>query len=104
MKSYIKLYGPSIEKGYDALTEMMKNMSRGFKYGDMISHIITTIDPQLDLNTGQLLGTGVEVLGEDDFIIEWKIKPSLEQVKALMRRIDNALMYTGCRYTITTRE
>ena len=103
MNSYIKLYGPSIDKGYSALMEMVESLGKTFKYGDMVSHIVSTIDPKMDLRTGHLIGRGVEVLGEHDFIIEWKENPSLEQVRGLMRQIDEALMYTGCRYTITTK-
>lgn len=103
MNSYIKLFGPSIDKGYSALIDMVESLGKTFIYGDMVSHIVSTIDPKMDLRTGRLIGRGVEVLGEHDFIIEWKENPSLEQVRGLMRQIDDALMYTGCRYTITTK-
>ncbi|NIV11256.1 MAG: hypothetical protein GWN62_08205 [Aliifodinibius sp.] len=103
MNSYIKLYGPSIDKGYEALIQMMESLGTIFKYGDMVSHIVSTIDPNMDLRTGRLISRGLEVLGEYDFIIEWKENPSLEQVRGLMKHIDEALLYTGCRYTITTQ-
>ena len=103
MNSYIKLYGPSIDKGYEALIRMMESLSTTFKYGDMVSHIVSTIDPSIDLRTGRLISRGLEVLGEYDFIVEWKENPSLEQVRGLMKHIDEALLYTGCRYTITTK-
>jgi hypothetical protein len=103
MNSYIKLYGPSIDKGYEALIQMMESLGTIFKYGDMVSHIVSTIDPSMDIRTGRLISRGLEVLGEYDFIIEWKENPSLEQVRGLMKHIDEALLYTGCRYTITTQ-
>ena len=104
MKSYIKLYGPSIDKAFDALNEMLGNLSKRYQYGNVVSHIISTIDPTLDLLTGTLIGSGVQPLGEYDFEIEWVQAPTSEQVRGLIRRIDEALLYTGCRYTITTKE
>jgi hypothetical protein len=82
---------------------MMESLGTIFKYGDMVSHIVSTIDPSMDIRTGRLISRGLEVLGEYDFIIEWKENPSLEQVRGLMKHIDEALLYTGCRYTITTQ-
>jgi hypothetical protein len=104
MKSYIKLYGPSIDKGYEALRKMTEELGKSFEYGDMVTHIVSTIEPNLDLKTGRLISRGREVLGEYDFIIEWKESPGKEQVRSLIRRIDNSLLYTGCRYTITTQD
>ena len=103
MKSYIKLYGPSIDKGMEALNDLLKDLKKRYQYGDMVSHIISVVDPSLDLITGQLIRQGREHLGEHDFIIEWDRIPNFEQVRGLIRQIDEALMYTGCRYTITTR-
>ena len=104
MKSYIKLYGPSIDKGIDALDELLKELSKRYQYGDMVSHIVSVVDPAIDLRTGKLIRGGRENLGEYDFVLEWEQEPSFEQVRGLVRQIDEALLYTGCRYTITTRE
>lgn len=104
MKSYIKLYGPSIDKGIDALDELLKELSKRYQYGDMVSHIVSVVDPAIDLRTGKLIRGGRENLGEYDFVLEWEQEPSFEQVRGLVRQIDEALLYTGCRYTITTRD
>lgn len=104
MKSYIKLYGPSIDKGIDALDELLKELSKRYQYGNMVSHIVSVVDPAIDLLTGKLIRGGRENLGEYDFVLEWEQEPSFEQVRGLVRQIDEALLYTGCRYTITTRE
>jgi hypothetical protein len=103
MKSYIKLYGPSIDKGIEALDVLLKHLKKRYPYGDMVSHIISVVDPSLDLITGQLIRKGREQLGEHDYIVEWEQEPTFDQVRGLIRQIDEALMYTGCRYTITTR-
>lgn len=103
MKSYIKLYGPPIDRGMEALNELLKDLNKRYQYGEMVSHIISVVDPSLDLITGQLIRRGREQLGEHDFIIEWEQPPNFEQVRGLIRQIDEALMYSGCRYTITTK-
>lgn len=102
MRSYIKLYGPSIDKGIDALDELLKELGKRYQYGDMVSHIVSVVDPSLDLRTGKLIRGGRESLGEHDFVVEWEQEPTFEQVRGLIRQIDEALLYTGCRYTITT--
>lgn len=104
MKSYIKLYGPSIDKGIDALDELLKELSKRYQYGDMVSHIVSVVDPDIDLRTGKLIRGGRENLGEYDFVLEWEQEPSFDQVRGLVRQIDEALLYTGCRYTITTKD
>jgi hypothetical protein len=72
MKSYIKLYGPSIDKGIEALDDLLKHLKKRYPYGDMVSHIISVVDPSLDLITGQLIRKGREQLGEHDYIVEWE--------------------------------
>ena len=103
MKSYIKLFGPSIDKGLTALNDLIKNLGKRYQYGEMVSHIVSIIDPSIDLLTGTLIRKGWTLLGEYDFVVEWKQTPSSEQVRSLIKRIDEALLYTGCRYTITTK-
>lgn len=103
MKSYIKLYGPSIYKGLEAMDDLIKNLKKRFQYGEMISHIIGMIDPSLDLITGSLIRGGTENVGEYDYTIEWAQPPSFEQLRSLIRHIDDTLAYTGCMYTITTK-
>lgn len=104
MKSYLKLYGPSIDRGIDALNDLLKDLKKQYKYGEMVSHIISVIDPDFDLLTGRSILKGREQLGEYDYFIEWMFPPNAEQVRGLIRKIDEALLYTGCRYTITTKE
>ena len=104
MKSYIKLFGPSIDKGIDALDDLLKDLGRRYQYGDIISHVVSVIDPSLDLMTGKLIQRGKEQLGEYDYAVEWAQDPNFEQVRGLIRHIDEALLSTECRYTITTKE
>jgi hypothetical protein len=103
MKSYIKLYGPSIDRGIEALEERFRNLNRQFPYGDMILHAISIVDPSIDMVTGNLVREGQEELGDYDYVVEWNQNPTMEQVRGLIRQVDEALLYTGCRYTITTK-
>ena len=102
MKSYIKLFGPSIDRGIEALNGLVEELGKSYPYGDVISHIFSVVDPTVDMLTGTLVGMGEFKLGEYDFAVDWKQPPSPEQVRGLIRRIDEALLYTGCMYTITT--
>ena len=101
MKSYIKLLGPSIDRGIEALDGMLRDLRRRFQYGERVSHIVSVVDPSLDLVTGEHISRAQ--LGEYDFLVEWLAPPNPEHVRSLIRRIDEALLYTGCRYTITTK-
>lgn len=102
MKSYIKLFGPSIDKGIEALEDLIKDMRKRLHLGERVPYIVPVIDPSIDLQTGEYLS--YQQLGEFDFFFEWFDPPNKEHVRDLIRRIDEALLYTGCRYTITTKE
>ena len=99
----MKLYGPSIDRAIDALEERFKELNRHFRYGDMILHAISLVDPSIDMVTGNLVQKGREELGDYDYVVEWTQEPTMEQVRGLIRQIDETLLYTGCRYTITTK-
>jgi hypothetical protein len=103
MKSYIKLYGPSIDRAFDALEERFRELSRHFPFGKVILHAISIVDPDIDMVTGNLVRGGREELGDYDYAVEWNLEPTMEQVRGLIRQVDEALLYTGCRYTITTK-
>lgn len=103
MKSYVKLSGPSLDKGIDALNVLVKEFQKRYPYGKMVTHIISIIDPSIDLQTRESIEAGRGILGEYDFVFEWKETPQFEQVRSLIRSIDEALLYTGCKYTITTK-
>ncbi len=85
------------------MDDLLKELGKRYQYGDMVSHIISVVDPSIDLLTGKLIRKGRESLGDEDFVVEWEQDPTFEQVKALIKHIDEALLYTGCRYTITTK-
>jgi len=98
MKSYIKLYGPSLSKAQVALRKLVKGLDP-IQYGSIVS----TIDPTMDLLTRSMIKSGREMLGDYDFVIEWIGEPAAEQIDKLTQKIDETLTPTGCRYTITTK-
>lgn len=103
MKSQIKLFGPSIYEGIDALNDLLKNLKKRYQYSELISQIISGTELDVDLLTGRLILKGSEHIGEYDFVIEWIFPPNTEQILGLIRHLDEVLLSTGCRYTITTK-
>jgi hypothetical protein len=99
MKSCIKLYGPKISEGLSALESMVKE----FREDVSFSRIMTRMDPRMDLMTERLIADGEEVLGEYDFVIEWRDTPPRQNVNRLIAKLDYVLAPCGCRYTITTK-
>jgi hypothetical protein len=99
MKSCIRLFGPRISDGLEALENMVKEIREDISF----SRIMTRMDPSLDLMTEQMMADGEEALGEYDFVIEWRITPPARRLRELIRKIDDILEPTGCRYTITTK-
>jgi hypothetical protein len=87
MRSYIKIYGPPIDK---AITELQKlaeelpNISNG-----KISRSVVL--------------SGEIMIGDYDFAFEWVKKPDEKQVRHLIFKIDESLRDLGCRYTIATK-
>jgi hypothetical protein len=57
IKSYVKLYGPSLDKGIDAMDELLSNFKKRFRNGKMVSAIISFVDPSIDFSTGKLIQT-----------------------------------------------
>ncbi len=66
-------------------------------------HAISIVDPTIAMVTGNLVRDGREELGDYDYAVEWNQEPTVEHVRGLIRQVDEALLYTGCRYTITTK-
>ena len=104
MKSYLRLIGPSIDRGIEALNRLVAELEKKYPYGEMITHIMSVIQPGVDLRTGGMISKGQIQLGDFDYVIQWKEIPTAEQVRSLVRNIDDALQNTGCRYMITTKE
>jgi hypothetical protein len=88
MKSYIKLYGPSVSEGLKAmrkLAEELPMLSKGA------------------ISEKTLYGSE-ELVGEYDFAFIWKEKPSHKDLNTLITQLDEFLGETNCRYSIVTME
>lgn len=60
--------GPSIDRGIDALDNMLGELRRRFYIGERVSHVVSIVDPTIDLVSGENVSPGQ--LGEYDFYIE----------------------------------
>lgn len=100
MKSCLKLYGPKIATALAVLEKMVEDI----REDATMSRIVVTTDPSMDLMTKQMISDGVQKLGEYDFVIEWRVAPTSKSLIKLVKKIDQVLAPTGCRYTITTCE
>ncbi len=98
MRSCIRLYGPRILEGLAALEAMVEEIREDAS----LSRIMTRLDPAMDLITEQMMADVEEVLGEYDFVIEWRNPPPRKSLDELIARLDRVLEPTRCRYTITT--
>ena len=87
MRSYIKIYGPPIDK---AITEL-----------EGLANELPTISKG-KISRGVVL-SGEPMIGDFDFAFEWVKKPDETQVRYLIFNIDEALRDIGCRYTIVTK-
>ena len=87
MKSYIKIYGPPIEKAIKELKKVavdLPTISKGNLSRSMIP-------------------SGETMMGDFDFAFEWTKEPNETQLLRLIFNIDEALRDLGCRYTIVTK-
>ena len=85
-KSYIKVYGPPIEKAIEALEQLAKDLPKISK-GTVTSTMIIS---------------GEAVVGDYDFVFEWSIQPTERNIRTLIFNIDEMLKDLGCRYTVVT--
>jgi hypothetical protein len=126
MKSYIKIYGPPIDEAIIELEKIALDMpevcimnenielipsllareggggSEGQSFISNYFQYRTAISPEVE-RCNNIISKSGETTGEYDFYFEWFKKPSAEQVRDLIKKIDNALEPLGCKYTITTK-
>jgi thiamine biosynthesis protein ThiC len=115
--SFIKIYGPPV---YDAIKELEKiavdmqdvcimdtiidsaplGAYDNYEYTSSYFNFIPAIQVE---RCNNIISKSGEKLGEYDFYFEWFIKPTMEQVNTLIKKIDKTLKPLGCIYTITTK-
>jgi hypothetical protein len=121
VRSYIRIYGPPVQEAIDALegvaVEMSKITSIKFSHGaipyperlqskktDWETFLKKMRDLYIDIyEPAKLISNSAYMLGEYDFFFEWDQNPSLEELRGLIGRIDEALKGMGCLYTTTTK-
>lgn len=128
MKSYIKIFGPPLQKALVELEKIAIDMPEVCVMDTVISyeihpslakdiggHVLShgeTVSNYYFSRTGvsvprerceNIISKSGESLGEYHFYFEWFKKPSVSQVQDLIERIDEALTPLGVMYTITTK-
>ena len=133
MKSYIKLYGPSITEALKALRkvaidfpevcvmdtalEASLGISRVTSPGgltgaggggsldsvEMVMNYFGGPEEISEKRCGSIISKSGESVGKFDFYYEWFQKPTMTQLESLIEKIDEALTPVGVRYTITTK-
>ena len=129
MKTFVKIYGPPILETIKALEKIsldmpevcimntplwmtIQGMGDQTSGGDSSSRLPLSINavrkffgvddiPQERCES--IISTSSESLGEYDFYFEWFKSPSLDQIKSLIEKIDEAVKPLGSRYTLTTK-
>ena len=86
-KSYIKLYGPPMDKALNELEKLAKDLPK-------ISHG--------ELGHG-IIKEGEIIVGDYDFAFVWGEEPVERTLRLLVFNIDEALSKVGCRYTMITK-
>ena len=130
MKSYIKIIGPPIFDTIKALEKIAVDMPevcimsppieltigfeniaaqqvdgelQGFTFGDY-SNVSRYFGPDIPEERCQsIISKSGEKLGDYDFYFEWFKKPNMDELKALIKKIDDAVKTTGAQYTVTTK-
>ena len=98
IRSYIKLYGPSISKAREALTEFcLKNSEVELESLQLPIVPQERSSPFLKVFVGQQIN-----IVDWSFSFEWKKEPSIEDIKILIKKLDDCIAPTGAKYTITT--
>jgi len=123
MKSYVKLYGPSVSEAIVALRKVAIDfpevciMDTGISAAqDVTASGFGSLDTPESIQSffggekaiseercDNIISKSGESLGEHDFFFEWFQKPSVAQVEELIIKIDEALVPTKARYTMTTK-
>ena len=121
--SYIKIYGPPVNKALKALETIAVDMPEVCIMDTVIAgtpdYITMFNDPQYASGYFSTPGMPLEIkvercntiisrfgekLGEYDFFFEWFTDPTMDQLNDLIEKIDETLAPIGCKYTLTTKK
>ncbi|MHA1448014.1 MAG: hypothetical protein ACTSP4_01180 [Candidatus Hodarchaeales archaeon] len=100
MESRLKIFGPGIVEALlqlDKLSLECEDLVRG-------SHVTLTEEISSKKGVLKFLKRGKTKVGTYDYSFFWQEPPSFEDIKSLIGKIDDKLVRTKARYTITTTE
>lgn len=126
MFTYVKLHGPGIEKGIEALRKIAFEMpqvcimdtfidldwpdtsgspgtigSSGGGVGNFASYYFEGKVPKERCDT--IISKSGEKLGDYDFYFEWTKKPTGKEYSYFLSKIDEALTPLNIKYTLTSK-
>ncbi|MFB0558006.1 MAG: hypothetical protein ACETVY_02705 [Candidatus Bathyarchaeia archaeon] len=118
MRSFIKLYGPPVLEAIGALEKiavdipevcimdtLIEKQLPWFSDPENIRGYFSSLPTMITLKRcGNIISKSEESIGEYDFYFEWFTEPKMEQLKSLIKKIDEALAPLGVRYSITTKK
>jgi hypothetical protein len=123
MRSYIKIFGPPLFEAIEALEKISIDFPEVCIMDPLIHNFTLShedflgYDPEWVQNYFRSSGKEIsiercdtlvsdsgEMLGEYDFFFEWFREPKTDELKDLIKKIDEALSPLGCKYTITTQK
>ena len=115
MKTYIKIYGPPYLKAIRVLEKialetpevciMNTILLHGNPYLDSIDWVYNYFKGLGKVSyerCGRLISSSRD-LGEEDFLFEWFVEPSPDQIKELLLKIDESLKALGAWYSVRSR-
>ena len=85
--SYIKLYGPPIDRALTELERLARELPAISK-GEI---------------TATMMSSGELIIGDFDFCFIWKEEPTENELRTLIFNIDENLKRLNCRYSIVTK-
>jgi hypothetical protein len=126
MKTFVKIYGPPVLKSIEALEKIALDMPEvcimdqslqavlGMKFErsqvyDYTSETASGAERYFRADNiskercSTIISKSGEALGEYDFFFEWFKKPTVEEIRELIGKIDNALEPLGSIYTVVTK-
>jgi len=116
LKSYVKIYGPPLLKAMRALEQIGIGMPEvcimdtliqaspsSFKTAEGVKSYFANLGEVPKERCANVISkSGVKLEGHD-LVFEWLKAPKVEQVNALIEKIDEALKPLGVEYTISTK-
>jgi len=115
MKTFLKLEGP-VKDGIKALEKLaletpevcimdtyIQSEAPNFDYQTGIMNYFQAEGETMEKRCSTIISKSKDLKGYD-FVFEWFVQPSKEQMDTIMKKIDDTLKSLGVKYTYTTKK